>query len=243
MLVKFHEDKLPTKIKELEIGDHFGEISMIYKCPRTATVRSTKYATIGYLDRTAFKQVIFKFQEIVDLYCKEIYYYDDDLKLFKEKTMRYIPYFKDISEDSLQAMIMMLESSHHEKGFMIFNEDSLVNKIVIVQDGLVDIETTVDNNIFVIQSLPGGSIMNYKKFIQNTKFRIQARCKTHTSLLTLSLEDFNKLCTYYDDIKTHFRTYMTETYRMPKKVTIREIVDRMRKSKLHVFTSLICNNL
>jgi CRP-like cAMP-binding protein len=175
VLVQYKENTLPVKVRELELGDHFGEISMIYKCRRTATIRSSKYATIGYLTRSAFKQVVFKFQEIVDMFCKEIYYYDDDLKLFKEQTMRRIPYFKEITEDSLQAMIFELKTSNHEKGFMIFNEESLVNKIVIVQNGLVDIETVVDNNIFVIQSLPRGSIMNYRKFMQNTKFRIQAR--------------------------------------------------------------------
>ena len=51
----------------------------------------------------------------------------------------------------------------------------MVNKIVIVQNGLVDVETTIDNDVFVLQSLPRGSILNYRKFIQSAKFRITAR--------------------------------------------------------------------
>ena len=36
-----------SKIAKLSEGDHFGEISMIYKCKRTATVYSNNYNTMA----------------------------------------------------------------------------------------------------------------------------------------------------------------------------------------------------
>ena len=52
------------KHRKLSIGDHFGEISMIYKCKRTATVTSSKYGTLGYICRKDYKDIVFKYQEV-----------------------------------------------------------------------------------------------------------------------------------------------------------------------------------
>ncbi len=38
-----------NKIRILNEGDHFGEISMIYKCRRTATVLAGNYNTMAIL--------------------------------------------------------------------------------------------------------------------------------------------------------------------------------------------------
>lgn len=54
----------PVKVRQLQVGDHFGEISMIYKCKRTATVTSNKYATLGYVSRLDYKDIVFKYQEV-----------------------------------------------------------------------------------------------------------------------------------------------------------------------------------
>ena len=54
----------PVKVRDLNVGDHFGEISMLYKCKRTASVVSRKYATLGYLTRTDYKKVIYRYQEV-----------------------------------------------------------------------------------------------------------------------------------------------------------------------------------
>lgn len=52
------------KVRSLALGDHFGEISMIYNCKRTATVTSNKYATLGYLSKCDYKKILFKYQEV-----------------------------------------------------------------------------------------------------------------------------------------------------------------------------------
>ena len=233
VLVRFQENTLPKKVRLLKIGDHFGEISMIYRWRRTATVRSSKYATIGYITRNVFRQVVFKFQKVIDSLCENIYDYDDDLKLFKEETSRFIPYFKNISEESLHSLIFSYDSTNHEKGFVIFSEESMVNKIVIVQNGLVDVETTIDNDVFVLQSLPRGSILNYRKFIQSAKFRITARWKTYTTLLSLTSDRFQKLKEYYDDINVEFMKFLDLNYSIPSSWTWKEILRIFRKSMFY----------
>mmetsp|Transcript_13955 Transcript_13955/g.16170 ORF Transcript_13955/g.16170 Transcript_13955/m.16170 type:complete len:162 (-) Transcript_13955:711-1196(-) len=113
--VQFQTNSKPTNVRQLQVGDHFGEISMIYKCKRTATVISNKYATLGYISKPDFKEIVFKFQDIVDLLNQRIYDYDDDLKLFKEYYIKEIPYFINVSVESLHHIIFTLQRETYEK--------------------------------------------------------------------------------------------------------------------------------
>ena len=47
----------------LNEGDHFGEIAMIYKCKRSATVYSSNYNTFASIDKPRFREVISEFPE------------------------------------------------------------------------------------------------------------------------------------------------------------------------------------
>ena len=45
-------------VKELYEGDHFGEIAIIYKCRRTATVQSMNYNTFAVMTPLAYRRLI-----------------------------------------------------------------------------------------------------------------------------------------------------------------------------------------
>lgn len=50
-------------ICQLKEGDHFGEISLIYKCKRSATVTSSNYNTFARIYKPRFREVISEFPE------------------------------------------------------------------------------------------------------------------------------------------------------------------------------------
>jgi len=51
------EKKNPQKLNILRPGDYFGEISLIYGCKRTATVKSLKYSTLAMLEKSKYKEI------------------------------------------------------------------------------------------------------------------------------------------------------------------------------------------
>ena len=44
--------------RTLNPGDHFGEISMIYGCPRTASVSANNYCTLSKLKKLNFEELV-----------------------------------------------------------------------------------------------------------------------------------------------------------------------------------------
>jgi CRP-like cAMP-binding protein len=51
---KFKERWEEKVVRMLQPGDHFGEISMMYQCRRTATVKAYDYCTCATLNHPSF---------------------------------------------------------------------------------------------------------------------------------------------------------------------------------------------
>ena len=49
--------------RKLLEGDHFGEIALIHKCKRSATVISTNYNTLATLIAPRFKEIVSEYPE------------------------------------------------------------------------------------------------------------------------------------------------------------------------------------
>ena len=48
----------------MRAGDYFGEIAMLYSCPRTATVISNRYTILAKLTKEKFQEIMAEFPEI-----------------------------------------------------------------------------------------------------------------------------------------------------------------------------------
>ena len=51
--------------RTLNKGDHFGEISVIYGCPRTASVHANNYCTLSRLSKQNFDELVQKYPELI----------------------------------------------------------------------------------------------------------------------------------------------------------------------------------
>lgn len=70
------------RVRSLFPGDHFGEVSLIYNCRRTATVTANNYCTLAKLSLQDFKNITNKYPILVSEMKEQIFAYDDDVKIF-----------------------------------------------------------------------------------------------------------------------------------------------------------------
>ncbi len=89
-------------MKILERGAYFGEISFIFNCRRTSTVKSKLYSTLGVVDHNEMENLITEFP-LFNVYLRNdiIRHYDDDLKLFLVAALKRIDYLANCSDDIL----------------------------------------------------------------------------------------------------------------------------------------------
>lgn len=58
------EKKKEREIDTMRNGEFFGEISMIYGCKRTATVKSAKYSTLAKLSKKHYLDILLEFPDL-----------------------------------------------------------------------------------------------------------------------------------------------------------------------------------
>jgi hypothetical protein len=91
-----------NNIRKLSSGDHFGEISMIYRCPRTATVTCNDYCTFAVLPHENYGRLIAENPEFETELKKYVLskYYDDPIKQWAFETLKQLPFLQDIEPEN-----------------------------------------------------------------------------------------------------------------------------------------------
>ena len=60
---------------------------MLYGCPRSASVIANNYCTMAKLKKLHFDELIHKFPKLLPKFKEKIFHYDDNVKLFLEKSL------------------------------------------------------------------------------------------------------------------------------------------------------------
>ena len=85
-LTQKSNDKKEEKL--LRPGYLFGEISIMYNCLTTATVKAKKYCNLGKLTKERFKEVITMLPNIAVEIKSVIYQYNDNMLNFLKRSMQ-----------------------------------------------------------------------------------------------------------------------------------------------------------
>lgn len=113
-----------NEISKLEKGRYFGEISVLYETVTSATVKSTNYTDVGFLDKKAIQELFHHFP----LYKEQLEHtliknYHEDLRLFIIQSLKRIEYLED-DKVALNEMLIKLsycfEQQEFEKDSMLF---------------------------------------------------------------------------------------------------------------------------
>lgn len=84
------------KSKILLQGDIFGEVSLLFGCKRTATVKAKMYSQCAQLRSKEFSQIISKYNWFKQYMARNIMqHYDDELKIFLMSCLKKVDYLSD----------------------------------------------------------------------------------------------------------------------------------------------------
>jgi CRP-like cAMP-binding protein len=92
-------------------SDHFGEISLLYRCPRTCSVVSRNYNTMARLSRPQAREIMNEYPAFKRAITHYTFAYKDAKINFIKKMICSIDYFKGIGRSCLNELTFRAQSS------------------------------------------------------------------------------------------------------------------------------------
>ena len=139
------QKKKEREIDTMRNGEFFGEISMIYGCKRTATIKSAKYSTLAKLSKKNFQDIQLEFPDLQDHLLQFIYKYDDRMKQFIMKSIQQVEYFQDIGQDALHDIMYNLTVQKFDRDDYLQYPGEDSTALYFLQDGVIEIFTKMEN--------------------------------------------------------------------------------------------------
>jgi len=151
------------KVNTLKEGSHFGEINIIYNCPRSASVESLNYNTFSLIQKNLYIRLIQDYPEWEVCLKRHVisHYWDFRTKFIAEMIKR-VEYFDLVPQDILYDLIFSLEIKIFDKDDVVLHTDEIIDSILFIEEGQIEVHTEFDGNKFTIDKLGPGSAINYR---------------------------------------------------------------------------------
>lgn len=188
-------------VRLLVEGDHFGEISVIFGCLRSASVISRNYNTLAKMITPRFKELVAEYPEF-ELALKEHIRknYRDQKVTFLLNMIQRVDYFKGVDDEILFDIMFNLEPKHYEKDSVVLANEHNANSLIFIEDGVLEHVTTFEQNEFILERLYRGSAINHRAFFMQDNMYVDLRCAKDSKILQLSLEKMQEIQIRYDKI-------------------------------------------
>lgn len=163
-------------VKTLAEGGNFGELALMYDCPRSASIRAKVDAVVFSLDRLSFKKYIMTSNE--------------DQHDVTVKTLKQVPIMEGLSNKILNQVSESLVRENFDAGVTIIKEGDAGNVFYIVEDGQVD-ASAADKGF--LRTMEKGAFFGERALINNEPRTATCVAKTKCTLLAMDRDSFETL--------------------------------------------------
>ena len=181
-------------VRRLDEGEHFGEVSIVYNCQRSASVISMNYNTFATINWEAYKRLIQEFPEYESCLMRHVVttYYDHRIK-FITNMLKRVEYLDLVPQDILFELMFALKEKKVDKEGIVLEQERLIESIYFIEEGQVKIETEFENNEFIIDKMGPGSVINSRAVFLRDQMYVNVTALTDVKILIMDLNDLMAL--------------------------------------------------
>mmetsp|Transcript_70277 Transcript_70277/g.183208 ORF Transcript_70277/g.183208 Transcript_70277/m.183208 type:complete len:395 (+) Transcript_70277:143-1327(+) len=172
---KFDCVKDDVVVKTCEAGDVFGELALLYNCPRAATVRSKEKGVCWKLDRETFNAIVKEAAQ------KKRERYDSFLAK--------VPLLQSMDAYERSQLADALRSESFNEGQVIVSEGEVGQKFYIIEEG----DAVAAKSGVQVMSYGIGDYFGELALIRNQPRAATVTCKTVAKILSIDKASFNRL--------------------------------------------------
>lgn len=132
-------------IRKINPKEYFGEIGILFDTPRTASVKVSKYANVGYVQKNLFFGIMNKYPKTLDLLrLTALHAYPrDPNKRYLYKNIIRLPYFKYLSLPVLWKLMYKLKVENYSENDIIYKEGNEMRKIIFLYEGEIQFKMQI----------------------------------------------------------------------------------------------------
>ena len=107
--------------------------------------------------------------------------------------MKSVDYLDKAPTDIVLELIWSCEKALFEKDSVILRRDSILDSIYFIEEGKVELSTEFEGNLFVIEKLGPGSVINHRAVFLRDQMYVDIKALTEVKILKLSLDKMMSL--------------------------------------------------
>lgn len=169
-----------TEIGTAGIGDSFGELSLLYDCPRAATCVATANCVLWRVGQGTFRTVLAK----------------DAMKKGKERLelMRKLPFLEQLDDETLTRVSEVVSVVNYEPGDTIFRKGDEGNSLYVVKSGRVRVtDAEVGQSKYDDAVYGPGEYFGESALVEEEKRCANVTAIDDVTLLLIRKDDFNRV--------------------------------------------------
>lgn len=167
-------------VKTCEPGDVFGELALLYNCPRAATVEAQEKCTLWQLDRDTFNSIVKEAAQ------KKRQRYDTFLAK--------VPLLTSMDAYERSQLADALKPEMFTDGAAICTQGEVGNKFYIIEEG----EAVASKGGQIVMSYSSGDYFGELALIRNQPRAATVSAKGATKVLSLESRSFKRLLNVQD---------------------------------------------
>jgi len=164
-------------VKKVEAGDAFGELALLYNCPRAASVEAAEKSVLWKLDRNTFNHIV------KDAAQKKRERYESFLKT--------VPLLQSMSDYERSQVADGLKSEKFDSGAVIMKEKDPGDKFYILEEGTA--EAVKEGKAEAVMSYNAGDYFGELALLRNQPRAATVTCTSACKVLTLDRRAFKRL--------------------------------------------------
>eukprot|EP00347_Sterkiella_histriomuscorum_P006771 403351490 len=143
-------------LNTLEQGQFFGEIAILSKMKRTATVKAIEFSTLSSLSKTVMDTLKEEHPQIYLNFKRKLKQYTDDEMVMRRQIIANIPFFKKISDELVNELIYLLRETIYDGGNLVIKHGDLSDRIHIIWKGSLKVEIFYNGQDHLFEKLNKG---------------------------------------------------------------------------------------
>lgn len=188
------ERKRDQLARYLTSGAVFGEISLIYRCKRTATVRTKNYCQTTCISRYEFFTLGQSYPEFYQKLKSNVRkLYVDKNKNFLYTLIRQVDYLQNLSMDTVEELCYSVKKEYIDVGSDLFRANDLTDQIYFIIDGQVDMYLNINMHDVHIETLYKGCIIGQNGILDNAFSQFVGKTSAPTSVYVLEKSTLDHL--------------------------------------------------